>query len=349
MKWFQIVQKTNKTDKAGASLDVVMDGEIGRGWFADDSIASGAFMREINAQGELSAINIKLNSPGGSVSDGLAIANYLRDHKAKVTITVMGQASSIASVIASAADEVIMGTGAWMLVHQPWTVAIGNSDEMRSIAGDLDAINNSIMEVYNLRVPQDKQEEFAALVKAESILNADQCIEFGLADSKSADIKAAASIGDFTTAMKHAIDEVNAKKAQPSPPTDQNDPVMTVESLRAEYPDLVQEIEHSASSGTTADESAVVAARMAERKRVTGIIKQCRSAGQPQLIDRLVSNGMEGQSVGDYILDVAAAASDRAGIIGQQSSGLNGDGNTQEEPINPTEIYNRRRLKGQAK
>ncbi|MGJ8518487.1 head maturation protease, ClpP-related [Carnimonas bestiolae] len=347
MKWYEmraVVEKNaaNGSDEQTAA-EIIIDGVIGDDWFSDAGTDSAAFMRDVSALGDLDAINIKLNSPGGSVSDGVAIANYLHGHKATVTVTVMGQASSIASVITAAADNVVMGVGAWMLVHKPWTLAIGNADEMKAIALDLDIIQQSIMDVYNLRVPEEKRAAFEQLVNEETILTADECIEYGLADSKSVDIKAAASLRDFNAAARAAAIKLHDKAITPAQPPEQEPAVIaSVDELRNAFPHLLGNAEKAAADAASA--KALDTGKNEERTRVLDIINQCRAAGQSHLVERLVNNGLSGQDAGNYILDVAAGASDAAGISGLHN-GLSDSANT-ETTIDSAGIYARRRKQG---
>lgn len=300
MTWFKA--KANEQNPRVANISIT--GEIGASWWSDDSVAASSFMREVKALGELDEIILDINSPGGSVADGITIANYLQAHKAKVTANVLGQASSIASVITAAADEVNMGLGAWMMVHQPWTVAIGNADDLRALAGDLDKIRDGIMSHYVARVGEDKREEMLALVQAETILSAEEAVELGLADKLLVETKAAASISTLTRAMAAAAVEAKARIQPPEP--------AGIDELRNQYPEQIAAIENKAREGVDISASVQAATTQAlsdERTRVTDIIKACQTTGQPQLMEKLIDNGMESKQASEYIFDVAAASS----------------------------------------
>src|SRR5262245_53778386 len=79
-------------------------------------------------------VTVKINSPGGDMFEGIAIYNLLREHPAKVTVDVMGWAASAASIIAMAGDEIRMGLGTFMMVHNAWGMVIGNRHDMRAAA-----------------------------------------------------------------------------------------------------------------------------------------------------------------------------------------------------------------------
>ena len=125
-------------------------------------------------------IKVNINSPGGDFFEGVAIYNLLREHKAKVTINVMGLAASAASVIAMAGDEILMGDGAFLMIHNAWAVAIGNRHDMRDSADRLEPFDRAMAEVYASRTGM-KVEEAAALMDKETWIGAAQAVEDGFA------------------------------------------------------------------------------------------------------------------------------------------------------------------------
>lgn len=122
------------------------------------------------------AIDLYINSPGGSVFEGLAIYNMLKAHKAKVTVHVIGLAASIASVIAMAGDEIIVNEGAMMMIHSPWLSTGGNAEQLRKDAALLDAIEESILDVYQSRTGRPRA-EIQAEVKAETWFGAKEAVK----------------------------------------------------------------------------------------------------------------------------------------------------------------------------
>ena len=131
-------------------------------------------------------IKIYINSLGGSVLEGVAIYNQLKRHKAHKTVYVDGFACSIASVIAMAGDTVIMPKSSVMMIHNAWTIVLGNSEQLRKAADDLDIINQASTQAYLDRAG-DKltPEKLKEMLDAETYLTAEQCIEYGLADAYS--------------------------------------------------------------------------------------------------------------------------------------------------------------------
>lgn len=207
----------------GQVASVIIDGTIGTDPWDATGESSKAFIAKLEALGDINSIELKLNSPGGSVVDGLAIANYLRSHPARVVVEVIGQASSIASVIACAGDEVIMPIGAFMFVHQAWTVARGNAGRLRAMADDLELIDTGILDCYVQRVGMRRREEMRSLVAGTdgdgTLLTARECHRLGIADrvdegaTARADMAAMARLVWHSGARQAAADAVRATRA----------------------------------------------------------------------------------------------------------------------------------------
>jgi ATP-dependent Clp endopeptidase proteolytic subunit ClpP len=144
------------------------------------------FKAELEAHPDVKEIRININSAGGSVFEGMAIYSQLKRHKAHKTVIVDGFACSIASVIAMAGDTVIMPETAVMMIHNPWTVTIGNAAALRKEADDLDKLGESMRQAYLMKAG-DKLDEgkLIEMLDAETYLTAAECIELGLADAHS--------------------------------------------------------------------------------------------------------------------------------------------------------------------
>ena len=110
-------------------------------------------LKELDPKGE---INLRINSPGGSVTDGIAIYNLLKNHKAKVNTFVDGLAASMASVIAMAGDTITMPENALMMIHNPWGGAMGDADELRKTADVLDKMKTALVNVKQTYYPQNQ-------------------------------------------------------------------------------------------------------------------------------------------------------------------------------------------------
>lgn len=124
---------------------------------------------------------VNVNSPGGDMFEGLAIYNLLRDHPQKVTVRVLGIAASAASVIAMAGDEVQIGRGAFLMIHNSWVIAGGNRHDMREVADWLEPFDEAMADIYAARTGLDAK-KIAGLMDAETYLSAKASIDQGFAD-----------------------------------------------------------------------------------------------------------------------------------------------------------------------
>jgi ATP-dependent Clp protease protease subunit len=148
-------------------------------WFGDE-VTPSAFRNELNSAG--SNITVWINSDGGDVIAASQIYTMLFDYKGKVTAKINGMCASAASVIAMAADTVLMSPTAYMLVHDPWTVAIGNSTDLQKAAVNLDEVKEGIINAYELKTGLSRT-KLSNLMKAETLMSAKTAIEHGFADS----------------------------------------------------------------------------------------------------------------------------------------------------------------------
>lgn len=158
---------------------------------------------------DVKTINLHINSPGGSVFDGVTIYNMLMQHSAKIVVYVDGLAASIASLIAMAGDEIIMASNAMMMVHNPWTIVAGNSADLRKQADVMDQIQKTLVSTYVARTGQTA-EAIQALLDGETWLTADEALAKGFATSVAEAKKIAACIPDpeefgFTKTPKNFI------------------------------------------------------------------------------------------------------------------------------------------------
>lgn len=167
--WFKIENKKN--DEA----DVYIYDEIG--FWGTTAADFASQLRDL----DVGHITLHLNSPGGDVFDGVAIYNTLVNHKADISVFVDGLAASAASFIAQAGDEVVMGKGSTMMIHDASGMAWGNAEEMRQTADILDRVSDTIAGFYADRTG-GTVDEWRGLMQAETWYNADEAVEAGLAD-----------------------------------------------------------------------------------------------------------------------------------------------------------------------
>ncbi|GGH83580.1 ATP-dependent Clp endopeptidase proteolytic subunit ClpP [Pullulanibacillus pueri] len=190
-KFWDMKMSSDKSNEA----DIFIYGDItSYRWNESDTTAS-SFKGDLDQLGDVSTLNLYINSPGGSVFEGIAIHNMLKRHKAKVNVHVDALAASIASVIAMAGDTIYMPKNSMLMIHNPWTFAIGNATELRKQADDLDRIAGSAFQSY-MQKAGDKltEEKLQGMLDAETWLSADQAFEFGLCDVVESENQMAASI-----------------------------------------------------------------------------------------------------------------------------------------------------------
>jgi ATP-dependent protease ClpP protease subunit len=167
--------------KGNARAEVLIYDPIGADWFGD-GVTAKKFRAELEALGNIDEIVVRINSPGGEVFDGFAIYNALRQHKANVTVYIDGLAASIASVIAMAGDQVLMGEGAMFMVHSPWTIALGDADSMRAVAEMLEKVEVGLVDAYVTKTGAPRATVQAWMAGSDTWFTREEAIAAGLAD-----------------------------------------------------------------------------------------------------------------------------------------------------------------------
>ncbi|KVS62681.1 head maturation protease, ClpP-related [Burkholderia cepacia] len=168
--------------RAAAGDDVggiTINGAIGETWDGA-GVTSNRIAGALRSIGAGVPVVVNLNSPGGDFFEGVAIYNLLRQHDAEVTVNVMGLAASAASVIAMAGDKILMGDGAFLMIHNAWSVAVGNRHDFIAAAETLAPFDDAMASLYAKRSGMSKSDA-AALMDKETWISADQAIKNGMA------------------------------------------------------------------------------------------------------------------------------------------------------------------------
>lgn len=161
------------------SRTLFLNGEISDETWYGDEVTPKLFKEELQSgEGD---ITVWINSPGGDVFAAAQIYNMLMDYKGNVTVKIDGLAASAASVIAMAGTEVQMSPVAMMMIHNPATIAIGDSSEMKKAIDMLDEVKESIMNAYEIKTGLSRS-RISHLMDAESWFNAKKAVELGFAD-----------------------------------------------------------------------------------------------------------------------------------------------------------------------
>lgn len=181
LDWNLAPQPTAPDDK-NAAAEVRIFGDIHEGALAelDAALVSG------------SDVEFFINSPGGNVFDGVAMASLIKRHNGKTTASGVGLVASIASVILLAADRVRMDKDAFLMIHNAWSYDAGDSEQLRKTADILDKISEQIANIYALQVQKNNKliagdyektkKKIKKMMTAETWLNAEEALAFGLID-----------------------------------------------------------------------------------------------------------------------------------------------------------------------
>lgn len=172
--WFRL---QHDGEARAATLHVY--GTIGNNDWWDD-VASPSLVRELE-QLDVDEIAMYVNSPGGIADDGIAIMNALARHKATVTAHVDGLAASAATIVILGADEIVMGAGSRLMIHDAWSITWGQASVIRKTAERLDKLSQTLAGLYASRAGGEADEWRAAMVE-ETWYTAEEAVEAGLAD-----------------------------------------------------------------------------------------------------------------------------------------------------------------------
>lgn len=175
-KYFQLT-----TSEDGTTADLDIYGDISSCWWDDDAMSASKLSKQLDELGDVSQINVHINSYGGEVAEGLAIYSALRRHKARVRTTCDGFACSIASVIFMAGDERLMSDASLLMIHNAWTSAWGvNAADLRKLADDMDTITSASKSAYMARV-SITEDELTELMDAETWISPADAVDMGFA------------------------------------------------------------------------------------------------------------------------------------------------------------------------
>jgi ATP-dependent Clp protease protease subunit len=321
----------------GTGAEVLIYDEIGA-----YGVSAKGFLAELGALPEGVPIDLRLNSPGGSVFDAVAIYNALQRHEGAITASIDGIAASAASYIAMAGDEIVMPENAFLMIHDPSGLVMGTAADMREMAGTLDKIAGAMVRGYAARSGRT-EEEIAALMAAETWFDARDALEAGLATRMIEPVRIAASfdIGRFGNAPPALLEDVaetpaasdglevdpdQTAEAHPPRTTESdvgNDTITPGDTTTpAEDPSVpigqgegiadadTRPSGFSPDSGTGAVASApdASAIRRDAIAHARAVIDLCRLAGQPQMAGRFLEDDLGLDEVRGRLLALRAEA-----------------------------------------
>lgn len=191
-KYFNIVKVSEERGEI-----YIYDSIVPAGFEFGDEVSAASFRDELKALDDVKVIELRINSPGGDVFEASAIYNMLKRHKAHIEVYIDGLAASAASVVAMSGDKITMPQNAMLMIHNAWSIFMGNHNEFRKFADDLEKINEtSVKQAYISRNPDLDVEELTRMMDDETWLTANEALSYGLIDHLAEPTQVAASISD---------------------------------------------------------------------------------------------------------------------------------------------------------
>jgi ATP-dependent Clp endopeptidase proteolytic subunit ClpP len=265
-------------------------------------VTAKGFLAELGALPEGTAIDLRLNSPGGSVFDAVAIYNALRRHVGEITVWIDGIAASAASYIAMAGDSIVMPENAFLMIHDPSGLVMGTAEDMRATAEALDKVKGSLIQGYAAKSGR-ADDEIAALMAAETWLDATGALELGLIDRIAAPVTLAASFdiarfrnappalveaidtGDTPAEAERAASDTDAESAEGDKESLADDKTFAAGPADSQPPPPEAKTSDAAATDAPSEAAAIRAEAIAHARAV---IDLCRLAGQPQMAGRFL-------------------------------------------------------------
>ena len=264
-KWSNGVESTDSK--------LILEGVVSsEDWWGDGlDVTPQAFRDELAKRS--GNLVVSINSPGGDVFAGVSIYNTLAGYdKGAVTIEVNGLAASIASVIAMAGDKIVMLPGSSMMIHKPWSMGVGNADELEKVAKTLNSIEESLIPIYTSRTGLS-DERIKEMLADETWMTPQEAVDLGFADEY---IEAKQKVG-FSDSIKNALNGQFAFSMSATKEAMEK----VVDKLRAEATDQVaKEVENVSTTeqsvevvadeaATNTDESKTIDEEKTETEEVT--------------------------------------------------------------------------------
>lgn len=265
------------------------------------TVTAKAFVDELaKLPDAVTTIKVHINSPGGDVFAAVNIANALRDQQLSknrsVETIIDGLAASAASIIAMAGRTVTMADNGLLMIHNAWTVAVGEAKDMRKAADTLDAIRNTIIATYKWHSQMDDA-AIVALMDAETWMSATEARDNGFVTDVTEGLQAAATIDRRGVAALKVPDKFRARvdallKPEPTPPA-AADPKAVLQACNAAgCAELAEQLLGLPMDQVTARIDAATAERTAKDARATEIRALCKAANQDSLAEAFIAGNM---------------------------------------------------------
>lgn len=296
--------------------------EIGPSWAG--MIDEKTVARALKEIGQVSDIDVMVNSLGGDVYDGLAIGNMFKAHPADVHGHVMGIAASAATLILSGCDTVTIPKNALYMIHDPATFAYGGREDMQKAINQLDAATSAGIEAYAAQNKKKSKEEIALLMKEETWFTGEEAVEAGFADQTDAEVQLptvepkATAQSRFRRAPSQfasllAISMKAEEKPMPEPVVVEVPPAAPV--AKVEIPSAVAPVIQAAEQPKTltsddvkiAADAAVKLAIEGERNRANDITALCGQAGRAAMANEFIATGKAVKEVHEALFKALCA------------------------------------------
>jgi ATP-dependent Clp endopeptidase proteolytic subunit ClpP len=317
--------KTCFTFKASADesapAEILIYDQIGRDFWSGEGVVAKEFAQELAKIPAARKITVGINSPGGSVHEGLAIYNLLSARRNQVTCRIDGLAASIASIIALAGSKLVMPASALLMIHDPSGICMGTADEMREMATALEKHKEALVNVYEEKTKKPRAEIEQAM-KDETWFTAADAKAFGLVDDVTAEV---AATNTFDLSQFRRVPASLKNQTKPPAPNESGattsimnrtemialatalgikiDNAATDEQLKAALIAHKPAAPPAPDNSTAEDLKAIKAQLETERRaRVTAEVQACADAGR-----------IPGASVKDWVVDILAAPNAEGG------------------------------------
>ena len=268
-------------------------------------------------------LNVEINSPGGDVFAGLAIYNALKGSGKEIVVKVMGVAASAASLIAMAGDKIVMPKNTFLMVHNPWSVAMGNADELRQTADTLDKIGESLKATYAAKTGMS-DDALTAMLATDTWLTADEALVMGFATEVIDEVKAQATFdmgrADLPEAVKAVFKSATEQMQCPDSvePAGEFSPDSNGEPRGSDPLTVAESIEQASRTAGFGEFSSLwvaacanladAASRIAQAREITSV---CNFAKRPELAEPSIRAGKSVSEVRAQILTDLAEADEQ--------------------------------------
>lgn len=296
-------------NQSGQPLEIELYDGIGN-W----GIRAADFIRELKAadDGQRDII-VAINSLGGDVFDGIAIHNTLRRLGNRVTVRIDSVAASIASVIAAGGAKVVMPANAMLMLHNPWTIAGGEAEELRQVADMMDKSKSSLIACYQAKAATLDSATLSRMMDDTTWLNAQEALALGLVDEvrEAVPLQASASLlaglARLKNAPAHWLAAMHTPLTAPPPPAPPEPPPV---ADAAELARLASRLCAEAGLPASALDNVVQLSGLRDAAAVQGRVQQlidirdlCQLARLPELFDSLTASGLDTEAARARLFD----------------------------------------------